>query len=187
MKKHTMVTAAALLLMVLAAGCRNAQSDTNTTTSADTSVFTQTETTQTATQDFLQENPTEETQEITTPTGTEEVSGTTENVHIQESVGAWEDPTQGTEKEEKPDKIEPKPTRPSQPVQNTEPTNTEDEAPELLTYEQYIALTPKEKQAYFESFATVEAFYEWLEVAEEAYNEGENTATGDAIIIIPGK
>ena len=47
-----------------------------------------------------------------------------------------------------------------------------------LTIEEYESLTTSQKQAYFESFATVEAFYDWLDKAE-ANRKTDNTVTGD--------
>lgn len=50
--------------------------------------------------------------------------------------------------------------------------------PGSLTIEQYEALSTAQQQAYFQSFATVDAFYEWLEAAEAARKPG-NSVTGD--------
>jgi len=50
-----------------------------------------------------------------------------------------------------------------------------------LTIEQYEALSTSQQQAYFQSFPTVDAFYEWLEAAEAARKPG-NTTTGDGTL-----
>ena len=44
--------------------------------------------------------------------------------------------------------------------------------------EEYEALPTSQQQAYFQSFDTVDAFYEWLEKAE-ANRKNDNTVTGD--------
>lgn len=55
---------------------------------------------------------------------------------------------------------------------------------QTLTYAQYLALTTSEQQAYFESFASVDAFYEWLEIAEKEYEESmkNDSVTGDGTL-----
>lgn len=47
-----------------------------------------------------------------------------------------------------------------------------------LTIEEYEALSTSQQQAYFMSFDTVDAFYDWLEEAE-ANRKTDNTVTGD--------
>ena len=47
-----------------------------------------------------------------------------------------------------------------------------------LTIEEYEALPTSQQQAYFQSFDTVDAFYDWLEKAE-ANRKNDNTVTGD--------
>ena len=55
---------------------------------------------------------------------------------------------------------------------------------QTLTYAQYLALSTSEQQAYFESFASVDAFYEWLETAEKEYEESikNDSVTGDGTL-----
>lgn len=43
--------------------------------------------------------------------------------------------------------------------------------PWKYTWEEYEALTPAEKEAFFDSFDSIEAFDAWLETAQNAYNE----------------
>lgn len=56
----------------------------------------------------------------------------------------------------------------------TEPTYSWDadgKKPEEYTWTEYEALTPAEKEAFFDYFGSVEAFDAWLETAQNAYNE----------------
>lgn len=50
---------------------------------------------------------------------------------------------------------------------------TPDVAPEAMTYEAFIALTPAEQRLYQESFPDLDAFFEWYNSAKEKY-EKEN-------------
>ena len=69
------------------------------------------------------------------------------------------------------------------PTQNQQPT----EAPTLppagtkLTIEENEALPTSQQQAYFQSFATVDEFYAWLDEAE-ANRKKDNTVTGDGTL-----
>lgn len=56
--------------------------------------------------------------------------------------------------------------------------NEQPAAPGSLTIEQYEALSVTQQQAYFQSFATVDAFYDWLEAAEAA-RKPDNSVSGD--------
>ena len=63
-----------------------------------------------------------------------------------------------------------------------EQTGTQQPTPSgTLTIEEYEALSTSQQQAYFMSFSTVDAFYEWLEAAEAARKPG-NTVTGDGTL-----
>lgn len=63
-------------------------------------------------------------------------------------------------------------------------TQEQPEASGTLTLEAYNAMSTSEQQAYFQSFATVDAFYEWLEKAEKDYEERHknDTVTGDGTL-----
>lgn len=43
--------------------------------------------------------------------------------------------------------------------------------PEPLTYEEYGALSSQEQEAYFLSFSSIEAFFEWYNAAKQKYQE----------------
>ena len=62
-----------------------------------------------------------------------------------------------------------KPTTPIAPETTAPmPTEPEKEMPVLLTYEEYMALSPAVQQAYYESFPSVEAYMDWFnEVAAQ--------------------
>lgn len=198
--KKTAGIAMVLIIIVLVLGCRDAQPSTYTTNGVDTSAPTQT--TETATQGTIHTDPTAQTTEVTGSGGGEETDATAGTVHIQEGVTDWEDPTVETTQKDEPGRTETEPTQPPEPSQPVQPTEssepnqttestqpvqtTEPAGPELLTFEQYLALTDEEKYSYYKAFPTEEAFHEWEMAAEEAYEEGKNTATGDAIIVIPG-
>lgn len=49
--------------------------------------------------------------------------------------------------------------------------------PELLSYEEYLKMTPEQQQAYYETFPDQETYMQWFNEAASAYNEtmGEQT------------
>ena len=53
-----------------------------------------------------------------------------------------------------------------------------------MKLEDYKAMTTAQQQAYFNSFASVDAFYEWLDAAEADYEERHknDTVTGDGTL-----
>ena len=44
----------------------------------------------------------------------------------------------------------------------------------LLSYEEYMALTPEEQQAYYESFEDFDAYFDWLNKAKEDYENNKD-------------
>lgn len=210
MKKRWSLMAALLLLAVLIAGCQ--EGGANTYTTGDATKVSEEVTTGTVAGETLESTTqTDSVEDTTTAPRPEDPIETTEAtlpIDIEEGISDWEDPVESTSDREtqttEPHKVEtqapaggnsgtPKPTvdtepteepEPAETSESTEPTQEESAGPELLTYEEYDALTPEEKQAYFESFATVEDFYTWLEAAEEE-NDGKqnNTTGGDKIDI----
>lgn len=54
------------------------------------------------------------------------------------------------------------------------PTEPEKEMPVLLTYEEYMALSPAVQQAYYESFPSMEAYMQWFNEAAKEYNNSKN-------------
>lgn len=94
--------------------------------------------------------------------------GTTSLI-TQEGVGIWD----GVEGGKRPA------TTPSGNQSGNQQTgNGQTAKPGSLTIEQYEALSTSQQQAYFQSFATVDAFYDWLEAAEAA-RKPDGSITGD--------
>ena len=83
--------------------------------------------------------------------------------------------TQPTEPDETPVTPTQKPEDPTQkPVQTPEtPSETTPvkKDPVLLTYEEYLKLSPAMQQAYYESFSGMDAFMAWFNAAAEEYNK----------------
>ena len=53
-----------------------------------------------------------------------------------------------------------------------------------MTYEKYIALSPEEQQKYYNSFASVEAFFNWLNAAKAEYEANRDEIEVDGEIDI---
>lgn len=81
---------------------------------------------------------------------------------------------------------EPTQTQQEQPSQQTEePTQTttgssEKKDPVLLTYAEYLKLTPAQQQAYYESFPTPQAYMNWFNAAAKEYNKNSNDTQVDS-------
>lgn len=84
-------------------------------------------------------------------------------------------------------------TDPPEPTQNPSQTKNDEEPsiqptqsqcdiqePVVLTYEEYMALSPAEQQAYYESFPSLEDYIAWHNAALAEYEENQDTivATG---------
>ena len=70
----------------------------------------------------------------------------------------------------------------TQPTETTPVTeSTQPGGEELLTWQQYQALSNEDKQAYYKTFATAEEFYRWKDKAQQEYAQQnkDNTVTGD--------
>lgn len=75
-------------------------------------------------------------------------------------------------------------TQPTEPPETTEPpTMPEVEGIELLTWEEYSALTGKEQRAYKESFPNRDDYYAWLDAAQAAYKEKHESEFGGNVDI----
>lgn len=194
MKKRWSLMAALLLLAVLIAGCQ--EGGANTYTTGGVSNATEEVTTGTVAGETLESTTqTDSVEDTTTAPRPEDPVETTEAtlpINIEVDISDWEDsvestagkgtqaPAEGNSETPVPT-VDTEPTEEPEPAEtskSTEPTQEESAGPELLTYEEYDALTPEEKQAYFESFATVEDFYIWLEAAEEESDGKQNNTTG---------
>ena len=98
---------------------------------------------------------------------------------VVEGVEDWEGaPTQQPTGQTTPDQ----PTA-QQPTTGQQTGDQEQpDASKSLTLAEYEALTTAQQQAYFESFDSPDAFYEWLEAAQKAAEEQGNTVTGDGTL-----
>lgn len=111
----------------------------------------------------------------TAPAGTDQT--------VVEGVEDWEDapnqqtPTQQTAGEATTEQPTTQPTTGQQTGNEEKP-----DASKPLTLAEYEAMTTAQQQAYFESFPTVDAFYEWLEEAEKAAQDDNNSVTGDGTL-----
>ncbi len=94
-----------------------------------------------------------------------------------EETDAPETPT--TKPEVKPDDPTVKPemptTKPEEPTQKPTVGSQEEKDPVLLTYEEYLKLTPSQQQAYYASFPSADAYMQWFNQATEVYNEQQVT------------
>lgn len=120
---------------------------------------------------------TEPLEETTEPVETTEPEETTEPDEdptdpVEEPTEPDEEPVAPTEEPTDDDPPATKPTEPSQPTQPTEPQAGTQE-PAALTYEEYMALSPAEQQAYYESFPTLEEFIAWHNTALAEYEAGQ--------------
>ena len=73
-----------------------------------------------------------------------------------------QDPVTPTQKPEKEDTTTPEETTPAK------------KDPVLLTYKEYLQLSPVMQQAYCESFSSMDAFMQWFNDAAKAYNENKD-------------
>ena len=62
------------------------------------------------------------------------------------------------------------------PTQLTVPSETEAVEVGTIAYQDYLALPVEEQQKYYESFQSPEAFFQWMDAAQEAY-EAATTPT----------
>lgn len=127
--------------------------------------------------------PTEETEpvETTEPTEATEPVETTEPTEATEPVEPTE-PTETTEPTDPTDSTQPEETTPPEIQEPTEPS----EPVELLTYEEYMALSPEEQQAYFLSFEDPADYMAWFNQAKAEYeaNKDDIVIGGDGNVDI---
>ena len=110
-------------------------------------------------------------------TGSSDPSGSTGNTNpsgptTQPTSGPTTQPTSGptTQPTSGPT------TQPTEPTGgNTEPTGGQ---PQLLTWEEYLAMTSAEQIAYMNSFPSVEDYLVWFKAAKEAYNNAHTGVIG---------
>lgn len=93
---------------------------------------------------------------------------------LQEPVGTEEAPTDG------PDEPVEETTKPTEPREDEDPAvqtsqpQTGAQEPVALSYEEYMAMSPAEQQAYYESFPTLEEFIAWHNAALAEYEAGQD-------------
>lgn len=129
-------------------------------------------------------DPSVSTTPSTRPNGTEPVV-TTSPTNPSNNTEPSTQPTNPTEPSTQPGPTAPstqptEPTTPStQPSDPTEPENTipgtTDAPSHEYTYEDYMAMSPSERQAFVESFGSIDAFWEWYDAAYADYEARQET------------
>lgn len=80
-------------------------------------------------------------------------------------------PQETKPQETKPEETKPQETKPQETKpEETKPQNT------VTEYEEYLAMSPEEQQAFFESFDSVDAYFAWLNAAKAEYEEKQNAS-----------
>lgn len=123
------------------------------------------------------------TEPATVPLVPDDTGYTGPTFNASENVGDWGDAqTNSTENTTAttPPATVPQNTQPStEPA--TEPSGSS--GPQLISYEEYLAMSTAQKQDYFLSFRDPEAFYNWLEPLEEAYEATRDQIDGGVVDI----
>lgn len=115
------------------------------------------------------EDAVKETEEVTFPEG-EGIEDTDEEELPEETTKATEN-TKATESTEAT-------TQPTE-ESTTKPTETvPQDDPAVTAYEAYLAMSPEEQQAFFESFSSPEAFIAWFNTAKAEYDAKNKTVDG---------
>ena len=83
-----------------------------------------------------------------------------------------QDPVTPTQKPEKEDPVIP--TQKPEKEDPETPTTPAKKDPVILTYEEYLKLSPALQQAYCESFSSMDAYMRWYNAAAEEYNNKKN-------------
>lgn len=83
------------------------------------------------------------------------------------------DPVLPTQKPEKDDPVTPT-QKPEKDPETPTTTTPEKKDPVLLTYEEYLKLSPALQQAYCESFSSMDAYMQWFNAAAKEYNDKKN-------------
>lgn len=105
-------------------------------------------------------------------------------IPVQEPAGSEEAPTENTdeptEETTEPTEETTEPTESTRPREDEEPSiqtsqpQVGTQEPVALSYEEYMALSPAEQQAYYESFPTLEEFIAWHNAALAEYEAGQD-------------
>lgn len=186
MMKNRILAVLLVILGLVMAGCgrKKAEETTPTTVPMTTVETTVAETKDIPLEDNIFDDEPEETTEVTRAT--------------EETKSQDRNSDSSVEPTEAPQPTDPKPTEPTKPTETTDPTEgtkpAEDESSDgnLTEYEQFQNMSPEQQQAYMESFESIEAFFEWLNEAKEAYEKANPPIeVGSGIIdigaIIEGK
>ena len=138
-----------------------------------------------------------ETVPQTTATAPSQTTDTTEDTIPAPSMGVGErgDYTDDSATEPSAESSEPEVTEPgTTEPETTEPETTEpgttgpedttpvtppDEEQITLTFEEYLAMSVEEQEAFVESFESLEDFIAWWNAAKAAQEKEDNTITGD--------
>lgn len=162
--KRTYILLTVLLAALLLVGCnRDLPEQTQPTTTPPVTTQPSAPSTEPSTAG------TEPSTETTAPAGTQ-TGG--DEAPITDATKPSDAPTQPTTQPTNPPATQPT-TAPTQPA--TQPTTaptepaTQPPAAELSDYETFRQLSPADQQKYMESFASVEAFFEWYNKAKAEY------------------
>lgn len=93
--------------------------------------------------------------------------GNNSNNEVEGNVGHVTQPTESQQGQSS------KPTE--KPTQKPTISSSEEKEPVLLTYAEYLELTPAQQQAYYESFPTPQAYMDWFNAAAKEYNQNNNS------------
>lgn len=100
------------------------------------------------------------------------------NVETDGNEGQITQPTEPAETPtEKPEAPTEAPVTPTQKPEIPNETTPEKKDPVLLTYEEYLKLSPALQQAYYESFSSIDAYMNWYNAAAEEYNKKNENST----------
>lgn len=193
MKKR--ILAVLLVILVLAmAGCgrKKVEETTPMTDPVTTVESTVAETKDIPLEDNIFDDDPEETTEATEATEETESQDQNSDSSVEPTEAAQPtDPKPTTPKPTEPTKPT-KPTETTDPTEGTKPAEDESSDGNLTEYEQFQNMSPEQQQAYMESFESIEAFFEWLNEAKEAYEKANppievGSGTIDIGAIIEGK
>ena len=84
-------------------------------------------------------------------------------------------PEETKPEETKPEETKPEETKPEETKpQETKPVETQPKDPLAEEYAAYLRMSPAEQQAFFESFDSPDAFFNWYNTAKAAYDASEH-------------
>lgn len=161
MNKKTIIVIVAVVICLLFAtfalhGCKANPEEIKENKPVSTTEMTQAET------ETVDTQPTE----TLDPNGSYIVGGAVDSDWNDEDSTEEESDEDDATKATDPAETKPQETKPQE-------TKPQGEAPrELTEYEKYMAMSPEDQQKYYNSFPSVEAFFEWLQKAKAEYEAG---------------